>query len=55
MWEITPESARVYERVRFTWTMNALPFFVTYGVSSALSRRFGDYSLKWISAAKCAQ
>ena len=32
-----------------------LPFLVTYGVSSALSRRFADYSLKWISAAKCAQ
>jgi hypothetical protein len=38
-----------------TWTENAQPFLVTYGVSSALSRRFADYSLKWISAAKCAQ
>ena len=34
---------------------NAQPFLVTYGVSSALSRRFGDYTLNWISAAKCAQ
>jgi hypothetical protein len=29
--------------------MNAQPFLVTYGVSSALSRRFGDYSLMWIA------
>ena len=36
-------------------TGNAQPFLVTYGVSSGLSRRFADYSLKWISAAKCAQ
>src|ERR1019366_2806415 len=27
---------------------NAQPFLVTYGVSSALSRRFGDYTTKWI-------
>ncbi|HZL69917.1 MAG TPA: hypothetical protein VFC29_21605, partial [Candidatus Limnocylindrales bacterium] len=46
------ESASIYERVRFTWTMNAQPCLVTYGVSSALSRRFGDYTLKWVSAAK---
>ena len=36
-------------------TGNAQPFLVTYGVSSAPSRRFADYTLKWISAAKCAQ
>ena len=28
---------------------NALRFLVTYGVSSALSRRFGDYALMWIA------
>ncbi len=31
-----------------TWTENALPFLVTYGVSSALSRRFADDMFKWI-------
>jgi hypothetical protein len=50
MWEITPEkSASVYERVRLTWTMHAQPFLVTYGVSSALSRRYGDYTLMWVA------
>src|ERR1017187_6259081 len=38
----------VYERARFTWTINALPFLVTCGVSSALSRRFADYTTEWI-------
>ena len=28
-----------------TWTYNALPFLVTNGVSSALSRRVADYIL----------
>jgi hypothetical protein len=31
-----------------TWPYNAQPFLVTYGVSSALSRRFADYAAKWI-------
>ena len=30
-------------------TENALPFLVTYGVSSALSQRFADYTDKWIA------
>jgi hypothetical protein len=32
------------------WPYNALPFLVTYGVLSALSRRFADFSLMWIAA-----
>jgi len=28
---------------------NALPFLVTYVVSSAFNRRFGDYSSTWIA------
>jgi len=32
----------------FIWPYNALPFLVTYVVSSAFSRRFGDYTAKWI-------
>src|SRR5664279_5532516 len=31
-----------------TRTCNALPFLVTYGVSSALSRWFGDYTSFWL-------
>jgi hypothetical protein len=38
---------RLIESSLAAWTYNAQPFLVTYGVSSALSRRFGDYSLMW--------
>jgi hypothetical protein len=49
MWEITPaKSASISNRIgTASWTKNAQPFLVTYGVSSALSRRFADYSSKW--------
>jgi|ERR1039458_997725 hypothetical protein len=42
MWEITPEkSASVYERVRFTWTMNARCFLVP------MSKRYRSQSVGW--------
>ena len=44
------KSASVYECARFIWPYNALRFLVTYGVSSALSRRFADFSLMWIGS-----
>jgi hypothetical protein len=54
-WEIAPESASVYERGRFTWTMNAQPVLLKNSTRSRPQGRNADYSLKWISAAKCAQ
>src|ERR1035438_7925703 len=50
MWEITPEkSARVYERVRFTWTMNAQPVLLKNSTRSRPQGRNGDYTLMWIA------
>ena len=34
--------------IRVLWPYNALPFLLTYGVSSALSRRFADYTSFWL-------
>jgi len=49
MWEITPEkSARVYERVRFTWTMNAQPVLLKNSTKSRPQGRNADYTTAWI-------
>src|SRR5664279_2673519 len=42
------KSASVYECLPYIWPYNAQPFLVIYGVSSALSRRFGDYTSFWL-------
>ena len=50
------KSASGYERDRFTWTMNAPCADVMQRTRDHTSfPRLADYSLKWISAAKCSQ
>jgi hypothetical protein len=44
-WQVTDNPELGLFRVKLT--RNAQPFLVTYGVSSALSRRFADYTSKW--------
>ena len=55
-----PDSARITRhsevgRRAVKLTRNALPVLLKNSTKSQAKRRDGDYSLKWISAAKCAQ
>jgi hypothetical protein len=49
------ESASVYECFRFIWPYNAQPVLLKNSTRSRPQGQNADYSLKWISAAKCAQ
>src|SRR5271157_5174608 len=49
------KSGSVFGCFRFIWPYNAHPMLLKNSASSRPLGRNGDYSLKWISAAKCAQ